>query len=301
MANIKLIRRINHIVQFLRMRKEKGASFEEIVNYIQEKDDTLLTKRTFQRDKEDIEEAFDIKIAYNRDRNIYYIAENETDAEENIFDNLLLVEAYRECKNREDIMIFEQRKPRGLYHLDGLIYAIRNKKIISFEYTSFWNGTKSRKSVKPFVLKEFEHRWYLLGKEYSPGKETEMKIFGLDRMTDLEISATSFKRENFNAHELFANSYGIVLPHEEPQEIVLSFDAQQGKYIKTLPLHHSQKVLSETDTETLISVFLVPTYDFWQKILSFGWRVRVVSPSSFAEIIRNEHLKAVEKYQHFSS
>ncbi|MDO5615416.1 MAG: WYL domain-containing protein [Cruoricaptor ignavus] len=300
MANIKFVRRINRIVQFLKLRKDKGATFEEIVDYILEKEGTELTKRTFQRDKKDILEAFDVSIVFHRQDNTYRIEKEneELEEEENVFDNLLLMEAYREFKNREDIIIFERRKNRGLNHINSLIQAIDEKKVVRFHYESYWENGESDKSIQPYALKEFQHRWYLLGKEHKPKDgNVQIKIYSLDRITNLDISKSTFKKESFDVQKLFQHSYGIVLPHEEPQEILLSFDKQNAQYIQSLPLHHSQKVIKETETETIFLLYLVPTFDFWQKILSYGWHTKVLAPKSFANIIANELQKAVQNYK----
>ncbi|MCD5969328.1 WYL domain-containing protein, partial [Riemerella anatipestifer] len=95
--------------------------------------------------------------------------------------------------------------------------------------------------------------------------------------------------ETYEPQKAFENSFGIIAPNgEEPQEIVLSFDWHQGNYIKALPLHPSQKIVSETNDELVISVFLVPTYDFEREILSYGDRVRIVEPKSFKAKIKSE-------------
>jgi hypothetical protein len=52
-----------------------------------------------------------------------------------------------------------------------------------------------------------------------------------------------------------------------PQEILLKFDNEQANYVKALPLHHSQTIISEDENETVFKVFVVPTYDFQREIL----------------------------------
>ena len=99
---------------------------------------TKIYRRTFQRDKKTILKVTGIEISYSRSRDIYYISEEElTNAEESVLDNLLLIEAYRQTKSNSDIMIFE-RKARGLNHLNGIIHAIQNRKILGFTYHKFW-------------------------------------------------------------------------------------------------------------------------------------------------------------------
>ncbi|MEJ8597261.1 WYL domain-containing protein [Riemerella anatipestifer] len=298
MAKTEQMLRLKYIEELLRRRKEKGASFQEIENYLKEKfeekdilDQLKFTERTFLRDKKAILEISGIEISYSRANNAYYISNEELELyEENIFDNLLLVEAYREVKGRENIMLFEKRKARGLQHLHGLIHAIVNKKVICFTYQKFWTDEKFERIVEPYALKEFEHRWYLLAKDHqSKGDKTFMKTFGLDRISDLDVKNKTFKRETYEPQKAFEYSFGIIAPNgEEPQEIVLSFDWHQGNYIKALPLHPSQKIISETNDELVISIFVVPTYDFEREILSYGDRVRIVEPESFKARIKSE-------------
>ena len=77
---------------------------------------------------------------------------------------------------------------------------------------------------------------------------------------------------------------------------MLSFDLEQGNYVESLPLHHSQRVLKEENGRTLFSYFLVATYDFKQEILSYGKRVEVLSPSTLRAEIEKELYGAAKQY-----
>ena len=306
MAKKEQMLRLKFIEEFLRRRKEKGASFEEISDYLESKyqdkglklDSLKFTKRTFLRDKEAILEVFLINISYRRSSNTYAIDYDEIDEyHEDIFDNLLLVEAYKEVKGKKNVMFFEQRKSRGLHWLNGLVHAITHQKIITLNYTKFWEGVSYKKTLEPYALKEFRNRWYLLANE-KDGKGFFLKTFGLDRISDLEISNSSFKPEKIDIENYFKNSFGIIYgENEEVEEIVLSFDSEQGQYIKTLPMHHSQKVLIDNDKEYRIQLTLLPTYDFEREVLSHGERVKVISPKSFKEHLQNEVKKMLKNYK----
>jgi predicted DNA-binding transcriptional regulator YafY len=142
--------------------------------------------------------------------------------------------------------------------------------------------------VNSYALKEFKYRWYLLA-IYKNKENSELKIFALDRISDLEISKSFFVRKDFKIEDVFKNSFGIYTTlGEKPLEIVLSFTSFQGKYIKSLPLHHSQEILEDNENELKIKVTLVPTFDFVQEILSLGDSVKVVSPESFKEHLGNK-------------
>ena len=56
---------------------------------------------------------------------------------------------------------------------------------------------------------------------------------------------------------------------------------KKNLYFRSLPLHHSQQVVAQTDEYTIFSCFLQPTYDFRQELLSHGAEVEVLSPLNF--------------------
>lgn len=304
MAKEEQMLRLQFIQDLLRRRKEKGASYQEIKDYLERKFDEKdlgelkFTGRTFQRDKKAILKVTGIEISYSRAKDAYYIAEEElTNAEESVLDNLLLIEAYRQTKNNSEVMIFEPRKSRGLNLLNGIIHAIQHRKILSFTYQKFWTDEKFERVVEPYALKEFKHRWYLLAADFKQ-EEMFIKTFALDRITDLDIKSSSFTRKPFNPVAAFENSFGIIAPNgNEPQKVVLAFDWHQGNYIKSLPLHHSQKLLKDENGRSFFEYFVVPTYDFKQEVLSHGSRVEVVSPEGFRKEIADEFQKAVKSYK----
>lgn len=312
MAKNEQILRIKFIEILLKERKEKGASYTEIEDYLEEKfadkdlgEDLKFSKKTFERDKKAIAEILGIEISYSRKKNAYYISDEELErSQDNVFDNLLLVQAYRETKDKTDVMFFEERKSRGLHHLHGLVHAIINRKLISVHYQSFSMEDKKTVVLESYALKEFRYRWYLLAKEFtkdasdSPDLGVKVKAYGLDRMTELEIKNTTFKRKKYNVAEEYSNLFGIISGNgHATAEIILSFDAHQGQYIKSLPLHHSQEIITDDENQFRIRLKLCPTYDFKQEILSYGERVTVISPKSFRDEVSGEYKRILKKYK----
>ena len=296
MAKNEQMLRLVLIEQLLRRRKDRGASYEEISDFLedkfQEKGLTLkFTERTFQRDKVAIADVFGIQISFSRKRNVHFIEQEELElSQESVFDQLLLVQAYRETQDKTDVMFFEPRRARGFEYLNGIVHAITQKKVITFSYQKFWENEKSSKVVTPYALKEFKNRWYLLaGDCEAKGGSFFLKAFGLDRISDLDITTASFTREEINIEETYKNSFGIISADGAlPQEILLKFDNEQANYVKALPLHHSQTIISEDENETVFKVFVVPTYDFQREILSYGKRVQILAPESFKKEMKEE-------------
>lgn len=147
----------------------------------------------------------------------------------------------------------EKRKPQGTENLYGLLHAIKNRLQIQFSYKKFWEDEITNRQTEPYALKEFKNRWYLVAKDNNDGN---IKSFALDRLTELEITTRSFDYpQTFNMEEYYR--YCIISPNgQEPQQIILSFDPFQGKYIKTHPLHETQKILMGTEDELQISLRL---------------------------------------------
>jgi len=171
---------------------------------------------------------------------------------------------------------------------------------MKYSYQKFWEDEPSHRTTEPYALKEFKNRWYVLANDL---KDKKVKSFALDRLTELTITRKKFQLPNdFNVNEHFKYSFGIVSSNEhKPQEIILSFDPMQGKYIKTLPLHESQVIINDTDAELRIKLTLYVTHDFFMEVLSFGDSVKVIQPASLIEEIKTAYGNALKHYSSVSS
>ena len=190
---------------------------------------------------------------------------------------------------------FEKRHPQGTENLYGLLHAIKNKVQITFSYQKFWEDEISQRIAEPYALKEFKNRWYVLANDL---KDRKVKSFALDRLSDLEITKKKFQLPNdFNVSEHFRYCFGIISPNDhKPQEIILSFDPYQGKYIKSLPLHESQVILKDNDEELLIKLTLFATRDFIMEIMSFGEDVKVVGPEGLVKEVKRGFEGGLKRY-----
>lgn len=189
----------------------------------------------------------------------------------------------------------EKRRPQGTENLYGLLHAIKNKLQIKFSYQKFWEDEITHRAAEPYALKEFKNRWYLLAKD---SKDGNIKSFALDRLTDLDIMKQGFESpDTYNIEESYRYCFGIISPNdEEPQDIVLSFVPFQGKYVKTLPLHHTQEILIDSEDELRIKLKLCITHDLIIELLSFGNNMKVLEPKSLIEEIKAAHQKAYKQY-----
>ncbi|MBS9768743.1 MAG: WYL domain-containing protein, partial [Flavobacteriaceae bacterium] len=70
----------------------------------------------------------------------------------------------------------------------------------------------------------------------------------------------------------------------------------QGKYIKTLPLHHSQEILEDNEKGLKIRLKLAITYDFVMELLSLGKEVTVIKPQSLIHEMKAIYQECLDKY-----
>lgn len=280
--------------------EELQSYIENQFDYLQMQDDTLnigFSKRTLQRDIREINNIFGLNIEYSKSEKGYFI--NKSEAENMNFLHMIevfdLFNSLNLAHELSPYIHMEKRKPLGTENLYGLLHAIKNRFKIKFLYKKFEEHETTKRIIEPYILKEFKSRWYIMGKD---NNDNIIKSFALDRLTNIEITNKTFPyTDNYNVEQNYRYCFGIISPNdEEAQDIVLSFDPIQGKYIKTLPLHETQKILVDTDNELQISLKLFVTHDLIMELLSFGDSLKVIKPKTLITEIKTAHEKAYKQY-----
>ncbi len=276
------------------------CSFEQLRDFLEyeselSEDYLSCSLRTFQRDVQEIEQLYHIVINYNPSLRAYEIVEDENEVHnERLMEAFEVYNALDMSSSLRNNVILEQRKALGTEHLHGLLHAIRNNREINFRYRSYYDDSVTTRRVQPVAIKEARNRWYLLARDK---KDMIFKSFGLDRLERLEISSKKFETPNYDPAAEYRYAFGIINgTGEKVCEVQLSFTPREGRYIKSLPLHHSQQLLKETEQESIFGYKLIPTYDFRQEILSYGDQVKVLKPESLKKEIVAQLSSTLSRY-----
>lgn len=301
MANVTPIFRQRTLLAFL--KRQPYARFREIQQHVDRKleeqylrDDrtkTGFSKRTFERDLKDIADLYGAEIVYSPKERGYFI---ETDINNFALEQMLsgfdMLNAFKLTKNIAPFVFIENRKLMGTEHLFGLLHAIQEKLVVEFTHQKFWEERKTHRTVFPIAIKEFRYRWYLVAQDQ---KDKKVKTFGLDRISNLTIHKETFIiRDAIDILDKYKFAFGVIgSEDEEPTEVILSFTPFQGKYVKSLPLHHTQNVLVDNQDETRISLHIYPAIDFVKELVSFGKDVNVLSPKWLKNEVLQFHKEAV--------
>lgn len=259
-----------------------------------------LSRTTFYRLKLAIEDMFGIRIECDpTDSHQYFISNPETltnnSTQSWMFRTLSINNVLMDGLAIKDQLLLENI-PAGFEYLPIIIDAIKHKKTLKMDYKKFSNSDAYTTTIQPYCLKMFHQRWYLLGK--SERKSYKMAIYALDRMTGLIETDSDFIMDlDFDAEFYFKKFFGVFINEDIPaKHIVLRAYPPMTDYLRTLPLHPSQKEIATKNEYSDFEYFAVPTFDFQQAILKEGSELEVLEPQSFRDEIRQELAKTIKRY-----
>ena len=291
----EIIKRYFWLLDTIYRAGDVGITFEEI-NEKWERNDLLsggqsYPKRTFESHRQNIEEVFNILIDCDRRTNRYFISDREELKNQNhilkwLVETFNLNDIVGQSKNLKDRIGLEEI-PVGQGYLVDLLDAMNHNQTFDMEYQKFYaDEKKTYRNMEPYGVQIFQRRWYVLAR--NPENNT-LHTYSLDRIVSLKKNGSTFKMpKGFSISDFFSGSYGIIKDAIPKQMVILKAHAFQAKYLKTLPLHESQEIVSEDSEFTTFSYYIRPTFDFKQKILSYMGNVEVIEPISFRNEIKDE-------------
>lgn len=289
MSKLIYFKRYLYVIDYLRGHP---CTFIELQKYVIRKleNDDIDTNfeysiRTFERDKKDILELFGIIINYNRKDKDYTIVEEEVEdhSVSRMIDAFSMHHALQKGNKLSPSIFLERRKSSGTQNIHTIIHAIQNLYVLQFTYQKHWDDFSTQREVYPIAVKESQQRWYLIASEKS---SRTVKTFGLDRISNLNVTDIKFKPIIYNVEKEFKHAFGIET-YSDIQKIVLQFSNQQGNYIKTFPLHESQHILEENQKTITLEIDIHTTNDIIMELLKYGANVKVLSPLSLQNEIKN--------------
>lgn len=244
-----------------------------------------LPRRTFYNYRAAIEELFNINIECDPATYEYSIASGDPHREgmtDWLLNSAAMSNVLASVSDASD-RIFLEDVPSARLYLSQVVTALRENRPLRFTYRPYTRSTPTHGvGVEPYFLKIFRQRWYVTGRNTADGR---IKTYALDRMEDVTVGDTTFTPDPaFDAEEYVRDAFGIIFSQGEAKEVVLRTDPRQAKYLRALPLHHSQRE-SIHDDYSLFHYRLRLTDDFVQEILSLGPRVTVVSPPELRAMV----------------
>lgn len=259
-----------------------------------------LHRATFNRWRDAIFSQFGIIIDCQRVGGYLYYIANPEDIDEDelkkwMLDSFAVSNLIGENLSLKDRILVDQI-PSGRDYLTTILEAMKENRVINIEYKAFKYSRSFKIPVEPYCVKLHENRWYMLGHNLS--KDT-IRLYGLDRIESMEITEQEYKLpKDFSASEYFSNYFGIVTDDRvKPERVILRADKNHTPYLKSLPLHHSQRLIEDTGEYADFELYLSPTYDFVMKLLQTGAMIEVIEPVSLRKAMKGWIYEMHELYK----
>jgi predicted DNA-binding transcriptional regulator YafY len=305
-----------------RLRKKPHPHLEELIEYVSEKFDKPVSRRTLQLDLQEMRYNqalnFNAPIVYNKKEKCYYYSDENysinnlpVSADElhgldfaisilNQFKHLPAIKEFedaimkiagtvqlnKEARGESDHIQLD--KPfiiKGVEFVEPILKAISERRVIKFTYQKHGSDATTQNLLEPYIIRESKNFWYVIGNGISK-KEHKILTFALDRIVDLQLTSDTFSDDKIDRKNFYKNVLGVTVAEGKPEKVVLSFSPIQGKYIKTLPIHHSQQIVKETRNELRVSLDLVINTELKMQLLSYGANVKVIQPKQLEEEIK---------------
>ena len=212
-------------------------------------------------------------------------------------------------EERRQIISFSNNPYLQNSNLLGTLFdSISNEVVIKLSYHTFADATIRNIDFHPYLLKQYNDRWFLLG-----AADSDMKIlnFALDRIDKVEpLPELKYTECPEELAERFEDIVGITLYEERECEHLICWvsDASKG-YVDTKPMHESYtpfKGDKETELHSLyphlkgglfFSIDCIPNFELIRELCSYGGNLIVLSPDSIRDEIKDRLQKHLEQYR----
>lgn len=186
---------------------------------------------------------------------------------------------------------------KGLEHLDVLYQAILKELCLTITYQSFKARVSSDIPFQPYILKEFNNRWFVVGRK---NKSEPILTLALDRISKININLDKeYVKTDFNGDEYYQNTIGVTVMNDESlQEVHFKLDPRNAPYADTKPFHHSQKVVEKlADGSVIFSINVHLNFELERLILGFGESIKIIKPRRLRNRIKRKLMLAAGKYE----
>ncbi|MBE6235458.1 MAG: WYL domain-containing protein [Bacteroidales bacterium] len=297
----ELLQKYIWLVQTFIRAGRHGLSLNEISDRWEDRFGGDYPRRTFNNHRDAVEEVFGIRIECDRSTNRYFIGSAEDLTDENaetawLINTFTVNNMLTLAKERLQGRISVEDIPSGQRHLTSIMEAMTEGRELHISYKKYTSEEASSYTLRPYAVKEVAKRWYIIA--YCVEREG-LRVYGLDRITTLKVTDRKFRMpDGFDVDEVFATSFGIYLPEGPGQTITFRTSRTEARYLRDLPLHHSQKEVMSDGNSVTFSIFAHPNKALVMEICKHGSALEVLSPEGVRNDVATELRKASEIYNY---
>lgn len=233
---------------------------------------TSLTRDTLTNHRKTIMEFLGVRIDVP-DRLHYRIVNPEVLSLDSLANDLLKsLQNYVFLQEFKDLgdKIQPERIGTGAKWLSDIGQAIRDGKKLRITHKSFEGNEQEVVIIHPYCLKAYSGRWYILAYKENNKRNLPAQTFALDRVSSITITNEDFTpNPEIDPSTYFKDCFGIYKDFEKypVQDITIGIKPKYADYLRTQPLHHSQKEETFAGPDAVFfSYHLSPSPDFLGEI-----------------------------------
>lgn len=185
-------------------------------------------------------------------------------------------------KRRRQIISFSNNPYLKNSNLLGTLFDhISNEVVIRLYYHTFSNITTRSIEFHPYLLKQYNDRWFILG---AADTDKAILTFALDRIDKVEpLPEKKYFPCTEDLSERFEDIVGVTLYEDRPIEHIVFWVSEVSKgYVETKPLHGSQTQLRGENEQELreqypilesgafFSIDCICNYELIRELSSYG-------------------------------
>ena len=212
-------------------------------------------------------------------------------------------------EERRQIISFSNNPYLQNSNLLGTLFdQISNKVVIRLSYHTFNDETIRSIDFHPYLLKQYNERWFLLG-----AADSDQKIlnFALDRIDKVEpLPEKKYIECPDDIFERFENIVGVTLYEERQVEHIVCWVSEASKgYVNTKPIHESytpfkgekenqlREQYPKLDGGLFFSLDCIANYELIRELCSYGKNLIVLSPQKIKNEILERAQEMLNNYQ----
>lgn len=133
----------------------------------------------------------------------------------------------------------------------------------------------------------------MLTTDKEEAKKLVLHNFPLDRIVSIEAIDIPYQwNERFDTEHFFDNVIGVSKKIIILREKLNFGHEEQSNYIKTKPIHRSQKLISKSQKDR--SCF---NYEMYSVFMSYGPGIKIISPKFVAKNLERKFKKSYQQYK----
>jgi predicted DNA-binding transcriptional regulator YafY len=207
-----------------------------------------------------------------------------------------LEDTFKLKSNTESAVCFEENPfLKGLNHFTELFTAIQNKQTLIIKYKGFKQVNSSDIIFHPWYLKQYNNRWFLFGlnEQYQ-----SLSNLAIDRIISIQEAKVNFiPNTEINFEDFFDDVVGVsVKPDASSEKLVIKISKGVWPYIESKPLHGSQKLKSNTETNVQIELNVQINHELIALLFSYMEAIEIIEPEDLRQRFKTISETIYKKY-----